>query len=462
MNRILRFSLPILLTITTGSVSWAQLGTFDDLRLKGPAPNIVFAPADNDSDRFRILARSGGESLDIDRPGLDCVVRIFRDANAEALLIDGNGVRINETFSLGSATPLLEFNDGVDTWALGIDSGQFSIRAANGNDLLVLQNDRVVANQTIRVSDAQPRYQFDRNGLVWDLEVDETNILNIDSPTDFNIFEIDGQAAANSFHIGQFGVGIGTDTPSFPGLHIRSEDFGTFQDATLVIENAESNNAAREQLRLKNNGPARFALEDTNLGVTWSLITTFNDAFQIRKNGPGTSNMTIRADGTFAFANSGQSNFTLFPDGNAFLRGTLNQGSDRHSKKNFGDVDREQILAQVLELPISTWTYKTEADHVRHLGPMSQDFHRLFSLGVNNKTISTLDSSGVALAAIQGLHSKLEQKNEEIESLHAELKKSSRKLEQTQAEVVEQQHRIDELTERMNRLEAMLSNQRRQ
>ena len=53
--------------------------------------------------------------------------------------------------------------------------------------------------------------------------------------------------------------------------------------------------------------------------------------------------MTIRADGTFAFANSGQSNFTLFPDGNAFLRGTLNQGSDRHSKKNFGDVDREQI-----------------------------------------------------------------------------------------------------------------------
>ena len=190
MNRILRFSLPILLTITTGSVSWAQLGTFDDLRLKGPAPNIVFAPADNDSDRFRILARSGGESLDIDRPGLDCVVRIFRDANAEALLIDGNGVRINETFSLGSATPLLEFNDGVDTWALGIDSGQFSIRAANGNDLLVLQNDRVVANQTIRVSDAQPRYQFDRNGLVWDLEVDETNILNIDSPTDFNISKL--------------------------------------------------------------------------------------------------------------------------------------------------------------------------------------------------------------------------------------------------------------------------------
>jgi hypothetical protein len=39
---------------------------------------------------------------------------------------------------------------------------------------------------------------------------------------------------------------------------------------------------------------------------------------------------------------------------------------------------------------------------------VAQDFHAAFGLGADDKRIATLDSSGVALAAIQGLNQKLE------------------------------------------------------
>ena len=41
---------------------------------------------------------------------------------------------------------------------------------------------------------------------------------------------------------------------------------------------------------------------------------------------------------------------------------------------------------------------------MRHLGPVSEDFHRAFGLGANSRTIGTVDADGVALAAIQGLY----------------------------------------------------------
>ena len=36
-----------------------------------------------------------------------------------------------------------------------------------------------------------------------------------------------------------------------------------------------------------------------------------------------------------------------------------------------------------------------------HIGPMAQDFYKLFNLGNDDKSISTIDPSGIALAAIK-------------------------------------------------------------
>ena len=59
-------------------------------------------------------------------------------------------------------------------------------------------------------------------------------------------------------------------------------------------------------------------------------------------------------------------------------------------------------------MPIDAWSYRNEGA-IRHIGPVAQDFRSAFHLGYDDKTIATVDSEGVALAAIQGLNQKLEE-----------------------------------------------------
>ena len=70
-----------------------------------------------------------------------------------------------------------------------------------------------------------------------------------------------------------------------------------------------------------------------------------------------------------------------------------------------------------IALPISTWNYEAQDESIRHMGPMAQDFHAAFRLGVSDKVIDTVDPDGVALAAIQGLHRLLQEKDDRIRTL---------------------------------------------
>ncbi len=79
------------------------------------------------------------------------------------------------------------------------------------------------------------------------------------------------------------------------------------------------------------------------------------------------------------------------------------------------------MLAKVAALPITQWKYKAEPEGVKHLGPVAQDFHAAFGLGDSDKAIGTVDESGVALAAIQGLNQKLEEKDAKISELEKRL-----------------------------------------
>ena len=67
-----------------------------------------------------------------------------------------------------------------------------------------------------------------------------------------------------------------------------------------------------------------------------------------------------------------------------------------------------------------------------HLGPMAQDFKAAFFPGRDDKTISTLEADGVALAAIQGLNRKLEERDARI----AALEKNVAELKELLAEVI--------------------------
>lgn len=86
--------------------------------------------------------------------------------------------------------------------------------------------------------------------------------------------------------------------------------------------------------------------------------------------------------------------------------------------------------AALATLP-TEWQYKAEPAGTKHIGPTAQDFHAGFGLnGGDDKHISTVDESGVALAAIQGLNHNLENRFEQLEAENAELKQTVAELKQ--------------------------------
>ncbi|HKX60609.1 MAG TPA: tail fiber domain-containing protein, partial [Verrucomicrobiae bacterium] len=112
---------------------------------------------------------------------------------------------------------------------------------------------------------------------------------------------------------------------------------------------------------------------------------------------------------------AGFGNWSLRWNGNGSVqtRGSISQGSDRNIKENFASVDPDDVLSKVTALPITRWNYKDDPS-AEHMGPVAQDFRAAFGLGSDDKSICVVDSDGVALAAIQGLNKKVEQKSSEL------------------------------------------------
>lgn len=95
--------------------------------------------------------------------------------------------------------------------------------------------------------------------------------------------------------------------------------------------------------------------------------------------------------------------------------------SDRAAKVDFSPVDPQGILSKVAALPLSTWSYATEAAPARHLGPVAQDFRTAFGLGSSDTTISAVDADGVALASIQGLDELVRAQQTQISDLQRQV-----------------------------------------
>ena len=94
--------------------------------------------------------------------------------------------------------------------------------------------------------------------------------------------------------------------------------------------------------------------------------------------------------------------------------------SDRNAKTAIEPVDGREVLKKIAAMPMNTWQYKTQDAKFRHMGPMAQDFYAAFQLGESDTRIDTVDTDGVALAAIQGLNTLLIEKDEQIATLRGE------------------------------------------
>lgn len=202
-------------------------------------------------------------------------------------------------------------------------------------------------------------------------------------------------------------LGVGTDVPTAKA-HVKSDD------AQVLVENDNATAGTRALVRAINKGASLFRFDNTNTGANWNFGGGNADSVLFSRIGTPTE-------------------FQIFNGGNATLAGTLTEGSSRSIKKDIETIDGREVLARVAELPIAKWTYQADATGARHLGPMAEDFHAAFGLGSTDKGIASLDGSGVALAAIQGLKAELEDRDDRIQQLEEKLALITETLEEMAA-----------------------------
>lgn len=185
-------------------------------------------------------------------------------------------------------------------------------------------------------------------------------------------------------------------------------------------QNASFASAGDDTFNIRSQGGVHLSSQTSlNFGTTTRQMLNLWD----NNYGIGVQDFTLyfRTDNQFSWYKGGEhSNDINQPGagGSTLMRlsetglrvnGTFVSSSDRNKKENFASVDPREILEKVASLPVSQWNYKADPSS-RHIGPMAQDFKSSFNLGDDDKHISMVDADGVALAAIQGLNQKLEEK----------------------------------------------------
>ena len=238
----------------------------------------------------------------------------------------------------------------------------------------------------------------------WDIAGNEANFFVRDVTGGSRLsFRIRPGAPTSSVDISADGdVGIGTGSPSNK-LHVTSSASGT-TDGKVLISNTSGTSTGRELLELNNNGGAILILKDTSQTPRWSFGTV------------GTSFVIDNQ------ANAGLE-MLLSSTGNMTITGVYSPASSRDVKNSFVALEPSEVLRKVVGMPITSWNYNSDPD-TRHIGPMAEDFYSAFAVGVDDKHLSSTDSAGVALAAIQGLNQLVQEKDHQL----AELKNQNDQL----------------------------------
>jgi hypothetical protein len=258
------------------------------------------------------------------------------------------------------------------------------------------------------------------------------DIFAIASSTNTRLFTV--TAAGN--------VGIGDATPSALLTVGNGDLFQINATGQLTIAGAQVTYSAATKNIIANNTADAWTIATSSTATPLISITTTTGSEMVvigKKGGDvyvgdvgSASNLvfeessTIHGQGgnTLTFGQTGDKiNFAVnigigsstpsYPithSSGAFLSvgGTWTNASDRNIKENLTELDGEEILEKIKNLDITEWNYIAEGSSTRHIGPMAQDFFAAFKLGDNDRSITTVDASGVALAGIKELAKKID------------------------------------------------------
>ncbi|WP_157705861.1 tail fiber domain-containing protein [Roseovarius faecimaris] len=373
-----------LLALGTAAPAWADQVFTDDVVISGPdaAPGRLCVGEDcADGETFPSGTFDGVIKMSANNNIID-----FNDTSGSSFPDRDWRIQANET----SGTEAFFIEDMTE------GSKPFYITGSAPSNALFIAADgdiglgTTLPGEELHVTGASPNLRLEDTSspfYTWDVGGNQ-GVFFVEDVTAITFpFRIFAGAPDGSFAITSSGnVGLGLTSAS-TGLHVKKSD-GT---GAILVE--ESSAGTLGQLTLRNNGITFFTLEDTSIADVDNSGRKWN--FQ---NQAGTFRVTTAPGGP------GVIEMILTPAGDMTIEGALTQNSDKNKKMAIEPVDPAAILQKVAELPVSSWMYKDNADlGIRHIGPMAQDFHAAFGVGASETGISSLDTSGVALAAIQAL-----------------------------------------------------------
>ncbi|SDM42016.1 tail fiber domain-containing protein [Siphonobacter aquaeclarae] len=232
-------------------------------------------------------------------------------------------------------------------------------------------------------------------------------------------------------NIGNYSVAMGYDVRASAdyGVAFGNRCVASQITAFAMGDNCVASGAASVALGYQANTNARqgsFVFADRSsvdailAGVNHSANWRVSGGFRIFTSSNLTTGVTFQSGASIS--NWGQSNAVIATSTGAFLStgGVWQNASDVHKKHSFMPVSGEDILTKLRALPISSWSYKTDATGIRHIGPMAQDFYKTFGLGSDEKSIGTVDADGIALAGVKALDTRTQGLNDRVSELQAE------------------------------------------
>lgn len=151
-------------------------------------------------------------------------------------------------------------------------------------------------------------------------------------------------------------------------------------------------------------------------GKKGSFVFADNSSSSVTNSSADNQFLVRSSGGALFYSNTALTAGVSLPAGG----GSWASVSDKNKKEHFKNVDGDAVLKKLDQLSVTTWNYKTQASSIRHIGPMAQDFYKLFRYGESDTTITTIDIDGVSLAAIQALAKKtkeLKEKTDEVQKL---------------------------------------------
>lgn len=358
MKRILLTALVLSLTAVSNP-SLAVVTEFDDIALDGAGSNPFI--------RFDVTGEPQKFIVGFNEyfgfwSGSSYSVQMFKSAPSAALVVDSEGLSMKNELNISEDSGIAKIN--LEHTGTTQDFGVISLNSVSG-----LYNGGV-------------------------------GLFTETASFPFYVFN---DANSETLAVNEFGVSIGK-YQALAALHVYADGFPMTEAQIIVENNVNLGVAPRTLLSLQNPGNTKFALENTDAGVAWAFTNSGLD-FRVSRQGSGVVEFLVDNAGNMELS------------GASYATQHINTSS-RRFKNPVGPVDSSSILEKLTQLPISTWVYKNTPD-MPHIGPMAEDFLAIFGLG-DGSSISTVDTAGIAFAAIQELSEQQVKKDAEFAALRAD------------------------------------------